>query len=149
MYVCVVVDGYRGGKCVYDGENSACVFSIYLGLLATVIGFTLLIVGWFSVSDAYLPISRFSGCSLSLAFLVCFSFSAHNWHDDGSGDHFTVSARAALAFQFFSFFLWVRRMWLFTSNKVICYKFVGTSVCHRVNPLVNGGEKYTRTFEYW
>jgi hypothetical protein len=50
--------------------------------------------------------TRFCGCCLSLAFLVCFSYTTHNWHDDGSGDHFTISARAALAFQFFSFVLW-------------------------------------------
>ena len=108
MYVCVVVDGYKGGKCVYDGENNVCVFSIYLGLLAAVIAFTLPTVGWISVSDVYVFISRFLGCSLSLTFLVSFSFSAHNWHDDLSGDHkFTVSARAALTLQFASSFLWV------------------------------------------
>jgi hypothetical protein len=42
VYVCVVVDGYTEGECVYDGENAACVFSVYMGLLATVIAFALL-----------------------------------------------------------------------------------------------------------
>jgi hypothetical protein len=36
----------------------------------------------------------------------CFSFSAYNWQTGGSGDHFTVSAFVALAFQFLSFVLW-------------------------------------------
>jgi hypothetical protein len=39
----------------------------------------------------------------------CFSFSAYNWQTGGSGDHFTVSAFVALAFQFLSFVLWVIR----------------------------------------
>jgi hypothetical protein len=106
VYVCVVVDGYTEGECVYDGENAACVFSVYMGLLATVIAFALLAGSWFSDSDSYADMTRFCGCCLSLAFLVCFSYTTHNWHDDGSGDHFTISARAALAFQFFSFVLW-------------------------------------------
>lgn len=108
VYACIVFDGYREGKCVYGGENSACVFSVYLGLLATVIGFTLACVGWFINWFKYIAISRLFGFGLSIASLMCFcfSFSAYNWQTGGSGDHFTVSAFVALAFQFLSFVLW-------------------------------------------
>ena len=109
-----MVDGYRSGECVFGGNNVACQFPLNFSVFGTLVACGCCILCWkkekFDHSDnaAVRFILSIVSLCMSITWLASFGYTTHLWNPKWPEDHFHVTGRAILAFEFFSFFAWVR-----------------------------------------